>query len=338
MYVSLFAIRSLWFLLASQFVFVRTSQYLSGILTALEQANCASEPIATSSNGWMQAFNAVYETVATDCHLPQGKNRHHKFKDKIVELWNEMEKEVNSKNASMSHPLYALGMKQLDTYRSVARLSSEKAKRSSMGVKGSGDSVSESVTEKEPARKKPRKTITTTTTMMTTVNGGSGEQPALIQVMQKGFATLEHLALQQLPQRLPSPLHDLYKLRRHALTSKNLDTLTSLDPYYSDAVGTYLSQVTSQANSSAHPAMLPGVLEALELLQQMPSHSAQLDESIKYTYKHVLQAYLKLLNPRLENSRLTLESRRKANKKNDNELKDDELPPASLDADESASV
>jgi len=68
----------------------KQNQYLSGILHAVETSGCASQAVATTTNAWMTAFNIVYTTVATDCHLPQGKNRHHKFKDKIVEVWQAM--------------------------------------------------------------------------------------------------------------------------------------------------------------------------------------------------------------------------------------------------------
>jgi hypothetical protein len=105
------------------------SQYLAGILTILEQTGCPNYPFASTSNGWTTAFHNVYATVALDCHHPVGKNRHHKFKDKMVEIWTAMEAEVlaGRKSAELS-PVFALGLRQLERYRAVTRDTEETRK------------------------------------------------------------------------------------------------------------------------------------------------------------------------------------------------------------------
>lgn len=257
----------------------------------------------------MTAFDMVYATVATDCHLPLGKNRHHKFKDKIVELWNAIEQEVLSKNQSATHPLYALGIKQLDLYRSVAKASLEKKKvkdeSEDPDVPSEAAPVVAVVAPVIPPplpiqspRKKARKGS------VVTVSSSSAPVPAsvvpntygeLAQAVRKGFQRLESLTIQQIPPKLPSPLHELHRL--HLQLDGEL--AATLEPYYRDAIGAYLTQVTHQANNSAHPAMLPTVLDGLETLLQAQEPHSSIAKSIRYTFKHVLQAYLKLLNPRL---------------------------------------
>jgi hypothetical protein len=105
------------------------SQYLAGILTILEQTGCPNYPFASTSNGWTTAFHNVYATVALDCHHPVGKNRHHKFKDKMVEIWIAIEAEVvaGRKNPELS-PVVELGLRQLERYRTVTRDTEETRK------------------------------------------------------------------------------------------------------------------------------------------------------------------------------------------------------------------
>jgi hypothetical protein len=63
-----------------------------------------------AGNPWYKAFHGVYGGVASDCSIPTGKNRYHKFKDKIVELWTAMEQVE-------SHPLKEMGVRQINSYR-----------------------------------------------------------------------------------------------------------------------------------------------------------------------------------------------------------------------------
>lgn len=105
------------------------AQYLLGILTILEQTGCPNYPFASTSNGWTTAFHNVYATVALDCHHPVGKNRHHKFKDKMVEIWVAMESKVRAGERSPeSSPAFALGLRQLERYRAVTRDTEETRK------------------------------------------------------------------------------------------------------------------------------------------------------------------------------------------------------------------
>ena len=64
------------------------------------------------SNEWYKAFHAVYAGVGRDCSQPAGKNRYHKFKDKIVELWTAIEAYTGG-----DLPLRGRALEQLDEHR-----------------------------------------------------------------------------------------------------------------------------------------------------------------------------------------------------------------------------
>ena len=59
--------------------------------------------MATQDTPWADAFETIYQTVASAYALPQGKNRLHKFKEKMVELWCAMQGEVRLR-CSMHFP------------------------------------------------------------------------------------------------------------------------------------------------------------------------------------------------------------------------------------------
>jgi hypothetical protein len=66
-------------------------QLLKGILQVVQASGCCHIPTATTTNEWRVAFDAVYGSVLSDFSIPSGKNRYHKFRDKIVEIWKAME-------------------------------------------------------------------------------------------------------------------------------------------------------------------------------------------------------------------------------------------------------
>mmetsp|Transcript_52507 Transcript_52507/g.58673 ORF Transcript_52507/g.58673 Transcript_52507/m.58673 type:complete len:640 (-) Transcript_52507:244-2163(-) len=69
--------------------------FLSQILDYIEQAGAPNCPAAShkTDNSWYKAFDLVYNSVASDYSIPTGKNRYHKFKDKIVEVWVALEQQ-----------------------------------------------------------------------------------------------------------------------------------------------------------------------------------------------------------------------------------------------------
>jgi len=67
--------------------------FLTTVLQIVDRTG-APECAAAShkkDNAWVVAFADIYAGVARDYSVPQGKNRYHKFKDKIVEVWQALE-------------------------------------------------------------------------------------------------------------------------------------------------------------------------------------------------------------------------------------------------------
>jgi hypothetical protein len=282
-------------------------KYLQGVLQALETSACATQPVATTNNAWMTAFHNVYSEVATDCHLPQGKNRHHKFKDKMVELWYALEEEImdtTKPSATTAHPLYALGIRQLDTYRSVARdTDNDMAKKRKV--------VAQHLPKQSPSRKKIRMGHPHGTMAMLPLGGmhgvpTNGTMPrdynprdmsaVLLRVdaLQSTLIRLEQSSMQQVAPKLPSPLMELHRIK---MMGPNENDWYMMRSQYAKSVGAFLEQATQQANNSNHPALLPTLLEGLELLKRYNMDDEGISASINYTYTHVLKLYLKLINP-----------------------------------------
>jgi hypothetical protein len=76
------------------------------------------------SNEWQAAFDASFNTVLSEFSIPSGKNRYHKFRDKIVEIWKAMqENQAKTGKVSDSNPLYAMAARQ---YRTFLRVTEER--------------------------------------------------------------------------------------------------------------------------------------------------------------------------------------------------------------------
>jgi len=88
--------------------------FLLGVLDALDEAGAPKSAAASHklTNPWYKAFHVIYNGIARDCSIPHGKNRYHKFKDKIVELWQAIEAYSGG-----DLPLRPRALEQLDEYR-----------------------------------------------------------------------------------------------------------------------------------------------------------------------------------------------------------------------------
>lgn len=85
-----------------------------GVLDALDESGAPKAAAASHklTNPWYKAFHVIYNGIARDCSIPHGKNRYHKFKDKIVELWQAIESYGGG-----DLPLRDRALGQLDEYR-----------------------------------------------------------------------------------------------------------------------------------------------------------------------------------------------------------------------------
>jgi hypothetical protein len=104
-------------LLLSHLVPLPTLQLLRGLLQVVEASGCAHVPTATTTNEWRAAFDDSYNTVLSDFSVPSGKNRYHKFRDKIVEIWKAMEE--NTEFIADNNPLYAIAHRQYGDFLEV---------------------------------------------------------------------------------------------------------------------------------------------------------------------------------------------------------------------------
>ena len=105
---------------------------MQGVLQALESAGAHHAAAAShkASNPWYKSFHSIYGGVASDCSVPTGKNRYHKFKDKIVELWQAMET-----HETYSGPLRDMAVRQLTAYRHACE------NKSTVGIDGKPEKV-----------------------------------------------------------------------------------------------------------------------------------------------------------------------------------------------------
>jgi hypothetical protein len=96
-------------------------QLLKGLLQVVEASGCPHVPTATTTNEWRVAFDASYNTILSDFSVPSGKNRYHKFRDKIVEIWKAMEE--NTEVVADNNPLCAMAARQ---YRYFLQVTDER--------------------------------------------------------------------------------------------------------------------------------------------------------------------------------------------------------------------
>ena len=76
------------------------SQFLTQVLQCIEDAGAPETAAAShkANNAWYKAFDLIYGGVAREYSIPTGKNRYHKFKDKILEVWQALEQQAPGEN------------------------------------------------------------------------------------------------------------------------------------------------------------------------------------------------------------------------------------------------
>lgn len=250
--------------------FITLLQLLSGTILLLHDCNCASYRSAASENPWARAFKEFYDSVASEYSRPSGKNRIHKFKAKMVELWKAMEMELESGDKSRSDPIYSMALRQYRRYNSVLSNPELESNRPFPSTDPSNSRTAN--TEPPPP------------------------QPELTEMdrMRKSLLRLERMMTQNgwAQPKLPSPLNELQHLKEQ-MTQQQFDT--SVRPTYEREIGKYLTGVHTQARFSNSPAYLPGVLDGIDVLRYTPQPSA-VAWTLKSTYDYVLNKYMKLLN------------------------------------------
>lgn len=120
--------------------------FLLGVLDALEESGASKSAAASHklTNSWYKAFHIIYNGVARDCSIPHGKNRYHKFKDKIVELWQAIEA-YNGGDL----PLRDRALAQLDDYRQACAAQAVTPKKES-SIAGVGPAKTPTMSRPKP--------------------------------------------------------------------------------------------------------------------------------------------------------------------------------------------
>ena len=227
-----------------------------------------------STNEWYKAFDVVYSNVAADCSIPTGKNRFHKFKEKIVELWNAMETD-----APDDHPLKARAVQQLNTYRLVC----EEARKA----------------ESSSSSKSPSATYTVRTSAKRTTGSGSGtagtkrsygsSSSSINSFAPASGRTWKHLDEGSVLGKLPEPLKALVHLRNMGSEiGASKIRVGNLESQYQDALQEYLQQ------GPGDDAF--GRAQTLVVLHRF-SHSVREGKEILAAYEQAVSTYVAELDP-----------------------------------------
>jgi len=291
--------------------------FLRQVIEILETNQVAAYPMATNDTPWSEAFDTLYSTVATEYALPQGKNRLHKFKEKMVELWSAMQGEVTLGIKSEQHPIYRMAIKQWKNHQTVMKDKSKLPQpvqlaaaiaqtaranaANEAGMEGEGDQNDD----------RPRKKTRLTDARRGGPKAASPDSPSrtgpissqqrivampeeLVEAWQNSLSRLESMltASGLLQPKLPSPLYELHRLKTQmALTEFDAKVRTT----YEKEIGRYLAHCSAQCRNASQPGYLPQILEGLEILRQTPQ-SAAIRKSIDFSHKSALTKYLKLVN------------------------------------------
>jgi hypothetical protein len=248
----------------------------------MEQAGASTAAAAShkASNPWFKAFDLVYGGVASDCSIPTGKNRYHKFKDKIVELWLAMEQQ-----APDDHPLKAKAMEQLETYRKACEQANKKetTKSPSSPSKGGGGPVL-------PLQKNTTATALPAAAAMTngTTTTMTSNKRSYVSTYSGSVLKWKHLNEASALERLPQPLQSLVHLRHVGaeLGTKSEDVETQ----YQKDLEEYCQQ-TSEDKDVLYAKSL--ALAALYRQAQDPKET----KDIAQAYEKTVKEYLVQIDP-----------------------------------------
>lgn len=268
-------------------------QFLNGILDAIESSGAPHAAAAShkASNAWYKAFDLVYGGVASDYSIPTGKNRYHKFKDKIVEVWCALEQE-----APADHPCRNKALIQLETYRHAcseankapmggSASSTPKASRMSTGIAKHG--VSSAISKRAIAG-----------------------PPSGVGVTYKNLDEAKVIAT------LPEPLQSLLHLRQLQkemtattavkVTKKNLeDHSRKIEAAYMDALNEFAGTIDEEEDTPKDMSMEKDEAynraQALALLYRY-SNPGMEQRTISEAYQKAIDQYVAHVAPALEDN------------------------------------
>lgn len=235
--------------------------FLQGVLHSVQahQAHATLKASGVEDNAWYQVFHAVYGGFASDsCSVPQGKNRYHKFKDKIVELWRYMAV-TEPPDHDVNGRLWKMGRLQWETYKSLLVVAGKNPIEIALDVKGS------------PTKIKKK---------------GRGKAAATIA---RGMPLMHY----DPPKKnyLPSPLHEIHHIWK--MSSKRGDAMEMgfIRKDYLNNVRAFSEDCMSGPET---PTKLLWSLEGLNELREI-EQDPEIKKIISDAYAQVLQRYLAAL-------------------------------------------
>lgn len=189
--------------------------------------------------------------------MPQGKNRYHKFKDKIVELWRYMAV-TDAPDHDAHIRLWKLGRAQWEMYKSLLVVAGKQPMEITLDAKGSPIK----------AKKKGKKAS-----------------------IGRGYSLMSYEAASKKP-RLPSPLEELHHVwimsQEHKDVDRSNEELDIIRKDYEKHIQTFTDDCSGGPNN---PTNLLWYLEGLNELREA-KQDEQIKKLISDTYKAVLQRYV----------------------------------------------
>ena len=234
-----------------------------------------------AGNPWYKAFHGVYGGVAADCSIPTGKNRYHKFKDKIVELWTAMEQ-------IESHPLKDMGVRQINSYR-LACENKISNKDSSPSTPKTPKTLTPATPGTAASNKRAGSDFKTPNNNTANKRPNLGNNPTHVPPQQ-----WRHLDEEKALKNLPEPLQSLVHLRHLGNEVQSTDNQTQLvEISYQRALSDFLESPLSKLSSETLMEMAQSCL-ALWRCSKRLQKSAEC-KAILFMYHSVVQDYLQSL-------------------------------------------
>lgn len=243
-------------------------QFLQGVLHSVQahQAHQQLKASGTEDNAWFQVFHAVYGGFASDsCSVPQGKNRYHKFKDKIVELWRYMSV-TEAPDHDINGRLWKMGRAQWEMYKSLLVVAGKSPLEIELEVKGP-DSAKLTMGTKKKGRGKAAATI-------------ARQMPIV------------HYEAAPKKNYLPFPLHELHHIWKMSFKRNDQMEMSFIRKDYVQSIRSFADEcLTGPETTSKLLWNLEGLNELREIDQEPECRKIIAD-----TYANVLQRYVVSLN------------------------------------------
>jgi hypothetical protein len=226
-------------------------QFLTQVLQCIEEAGAPETAAAShkANNAWYKAFDLIYGGVAREYSIPTGKNRYHKFKDKVLEVWVALESQAPGENHCRE-----LAMDQYERYK---RACSEANKTGSNGggtLASGGSGVNGNKASKTGAGQTPGSAsykLAGGKRSYSTAMGGGASLPSAGSQSHGLWKNLDEKAvLEGLPATLRSLVHLKQLSKEMAAGTANRAARRGIEEHSKKLDGAYLEALTEYLKES----------------------------------------------------------------------------------------